>query len=82
MNVPVEIKEQINQQEDIARDAQGVRWVRCEYCGKIAPADEFVIYGGIGTINLGICRHCMYNNPKVKEDIDRELRDKTEKTNR
>lgn len=77
MNIPNEIMKQIKQQEEVVRDEQGRRWVKCEYCDKIAPADEFVVYGGIGTINLGICRHCIHNNPKVKEDIDRELSEKT-----
>ena len=73
------IEPQMHQQEEVVRDKQGRRWVKCEYCNKIAPADEFVVYGGIGTINLGICRHCMHNNPKVKEDIDRELFEKVKK---
>lgn len=59
------------QQETQVRDAEGNRWVKCEYCEKIAKTDEFVFYGGLGHINLGICRDCSYNNPAVKEDSER-----------
>lgn len=59
------------QQETQVRDSVGNRWVKCEYCEKIAKTDEFVFYGGLGRVNLGICRDCSYNNPAVKEDSER-----------
>lgn len=68
------IMQQIEKQDVPARDEQGVRWVRCEYCGKIAPESDYVIYGGIGHVNLGTCRDCMRNNPRVKEDIEESFR--------
>lgn len=68
------IMQQIEKQDVQARDAQGVRWVKCEYCGKIAPEADFVIYGGRNRINLGTCRQCMRDNPKAKADIEESFR--------
>lgn len=48
----------IDQQETQVRDSRGVRYVKCEICGKVADSNEFVEYGGIGRINKGICRDC------------------------
>ena len=28
------------------KDENGVRWIKCEFCGKIAPVKEFSLYGG------------------------------------
>ena len=39
-------------------DPEGNRWVRCEYCGNLFTAVNFVEYGGIGHANLGKCREC------------------------
>lgn len=69
--IPEIIANQIEQQEIQARDEQGRRWVKCEYCGKIALESEFVDYGGRNRVNLGTCRYCMHHNPKVKADIDK-----------
>ena len=71
MNIPEIVLNKIEQQEVQARDELGRRWVKCEYCGKIATESEFVDYGGRNRVNLGICRYCMYNNPRVKEDINK-----------
>ena len=72
--IPNEVMQQIEKQDVQARDAQGVRWVRCEYCGKIATEADFVIYGGRNRMNLGTCRQCMRDNPKAKEDIEESFR--------
>ncbi|MBR7046250.1 MAG: topoisomerase DNA-binding C4 zinc finger domain-containing protein [Lachnospiraceae bacterium] len=48
----------LGQQETVATDALGRRWIRCELCGKAATDDAFFTYGGRGRINLGICREC------------------------
>lgn len=56
------------QQQDVPiRDADGNRWVKCEFCGKIAKESEFSSYGGIGRVNLGTCKECEKNNLAVKE---------------
>lgn len=49
----------IDQQDKIAEDEFGRRWVKCEVCGKVAPERDFSIYGGQGRLNLGICTECM-----------------------
>ncbi len=46
------------QQERQVRDSEGNRWIKCEFCGKIAKESEFVTYGGPGRINLGTCKEC------------------------
>ena len=48
----------LDQQETVATDAEGRRWVRCEICGRAATDDAFSTYGGRGRANLGICRDC------------------------
>lgn len=55
------------QQETQVRDAEGNRWIKCEFCGKIAKEGEFSTYGGLNHINLGTCNDCDKNNPAVKE---------------
>jgi len=45
-------------QEHPFRDPLGNRWVRCEYCGKVATDDEFGSYGGMHHANLGMCKAC------------------------
>lgn len=55
------------QQETQVRDGSGNRWIKCEYCGKIAQENEFTSYGGVGRVNLGTCKDCSVNNPAVKE---------------
>lgn len=65
--VKEEIKSIIDQQELQARDSAGVRWCRCEKCKVVAPVDEFIMYGGIGRINLGLCRKCEEKNRRMKK---------------
>lgn len=61
------------QQETQVRDADGNRWIKCEFCGKIAKESEFTSYGGAGHINLGTCKECSDNNPAVKEKAAQEM---------
>lgn len=58
------------QQETQVRDAEGNRWIKCEFCGKIAKDNEFNSYGGAGHINLGTCKECSANNPDVKLKLE------------
>lgn len=57
------------QQETQITDENGTRWIKCEFCGKIAPAKEFSSYGGINHINLGTCVECSRNNPDAAVQI-------------
>lgn len=61
------------QQETQVRDAEDNRWIKCEFCGKIAKESEFISYGGAGHINLGTCKECSVNNPDVKEKAVQEI---------
>ncbi len=61
------------QQETQVRDADGNRWIKCEFCGKIAKESEFTSYGGTDHINLGTCKDCSDNNPEVKEKAAQEI---------
>lgn len=54
----VDVIEQLEQQEFQARDQLGRRWVRCERCGEAKLVDEFMMYGGAGRVNLGVCNDC------------------------
>ena len=58
--------ERMNQQEEQVRDSLGRRWVKCEFCGKIALESKFSSYGGMNHNNLGICSECQKNNPEAK----------------
>lgn len=48
----------IDQQERPVLDAQGERWIRCEFCGQVKEVAEFVSFGGRGRVNLGRCQEC------------------------
>jgi len=54
----IDVLEQLDQQEFQARDQLGRRWVRCERCGEAKPVEEFMMYGGLGRVNLGVCYDC------------------------
>jgi len=58
------------QQETQVKDAEGNRWIKCEFCGKIAKDNEFISYGGVGHVNLGTCKECSANNPNVKLKLE------------
>lgn len=62
------LEERLNQQETQVRDTYGNRWIKCEFCGKVAKDTEFSSYGGaIGVhLNLGTCRECVAHNPKAQ----------------
>ncbi|MCR4716726.1 MAG: topoisomerase DNA-binding C4 zinc finger domain-containing protein, partial [Lachnospiraceae bacterium] len=64
----------LDQQETQVRDADGNRWIKCEFCGKIAKDSEFSTYGGaIGVhLNLGTCKECSANNPAAKPRLQQE----------
>lgn len=62
-----------SQQETQVRDADGNRWIKCEFCGKIAKEDEFTSYGGAGHINLGTCKACSAGNPAVKQKTEEKV---------
>lgn len=64
----------LEQQETQVRDADGNRWIKCEFCGKIAMESEFSSYGGaIGVhLNLGTCKECSANNPAAKPRLQQE----------
>lgn len=66
-----DLASELNQQETHVRDADGKRWIKCEFCGKIAKESEFLSYGGaIGVrLNLGKCRECAANNPVAKSSF-------------
>ena len=63
-----------SQQEKQVRDSEGNRWIKCEFCGKIAMEDGFSSYGGIGHINLGTCKECLANNPAVKQRNEEKIK--------
>lgn len=62
-----------SQQETQIRDADGNRWIKCEFCGKIAMEGEFSIYGGKGHINLGTCKDCSANNPAAFQKAEKKI---------
>lgn len=53
-----EISRRLDQQESRVEDSLGNRWIRCERCGKESTTDDFMMYGGDGRINLGLCYDC------------------------
>lgn len=54
----------LGQNEQLAIDMYGKRWVKCKFCGKIATDGAFSTYGGVFGINVGICRECAQNHPE------------------
>lgn len=59
-----EFKKNLNsnfsQQQTPIRDADGNRWIKCEFCGLIAKESEFSLYGGMNRVNLGTCKSCSF----------------------
>lgn len=66
------LEDNFSKQDEQIRDADGNRWIKCEFCGKIAKESEFSSYGGKGRVNLGTCYDCSRNNPAVHERINRK----------
>jgi hypothetical protein len=65
------MEEGFQQQESPILDCDGIRWAKCEFCGKIAKAQEyFQSFGGPGHVNLGTCKECSSNNPAVLQKIE------------
>lgn len=62
-----------SQQETPVRDADGRRWIKCEFCGKIAMEGEFSSYGGKNRINLGTCKDCLANNPAASQKAEEKI---------
>lgn len=62
-----------SQQETPVRDAEGNRWIKCEFCGKIAPEGEFSSYGGKGRVNLGTCKDCSANDPAASQKVEEKI---------
>ena len=67
------MESKLSQQETLVKDADDNRWIKCEFCGKIAMEGEFSIYGGKGHINLGTCRDCFVNNPAVTQKTEEKI---------
>ena len=61
--------EGFEQQETPIKDPDGNRWIKCEFCGKIAMDREFSSYGGKDHVNLGTCIECSRNNPDAIAQI-------------
>lgn len=57
---------ELKQQERPVYDSEGVRWVKCRYCGQVVSENECWTYGGIGTVNLGECKSCGVKLPEKK----------------
>ncbi len=53
-----EIIDKINQTKNVVLDSTGVKWIKCEICGKVDEASEFVMYGGANRRTLGLCADC------------------------
>lgn len=73
------VMEHIDQQEKRVIDNNGIRWIKCEFCGRVAPDSDFSIYGGPKHINLGTCKACKENNPKAKSMSETKSRIREEK---
>lgn len=68
------------QQYTQVRDAEGNRWIKCEYCGLIAKENEFTSYGGKNHINLGTCKSCSLKSfsERVSKAVTPEVKTKPE----
>lgn len=52
---------------EIIVDGCGKRWLLCTSCGRICREDEMAFYGGINTVNKGICKKCMEKENECKD---------------
>ncbi len=67
--------ELLNDQTKAARGSDGLRYVRCEICGLVSTTNEFVSYGGLNHINLGICRSCMTKRDEEMRPLRERYKD-------
>lgn len=75
------IKSQLSQQGHPVIDMHNNRWIKCEFCGKIAMEKEFNSYGGKDHINLGTCKQCSDGNPSVNKKSEEIIMQINEKQN-
>lgn len=68
-----DLEDNFSQQKEQIKDADGNRWIKSEFCGKIAIESEFGSYGGEGRVNLGTCNDCFRNNPAVHEKAVQQI---------
>lgn len=68
------------QQETQVRDVAGIRWIMCEFCGKIAMTKEFVSYGGLNHVNLGTCRSCASKKASERTSVITQQKSKSNLT--
>lgn len=61
-----EIVNKMNQMTEPVCDSLGIRWIKCEKCGKIDEASRFLDYGGVNRATRGECRDCCC---KIKNKI-------------
>lgn len=61
--------ENFSQQTVQVKDAEGNRWIKCEFCGLIAKENEFVSYGGMNHVNLGTCKKCSAEGKGIVKNI-------------
>ncbi len=76
------IEERLKQQKTQVIDSYGIRWIRCEFCGKIARESEFPFYGGaMGVhLNLGTCKECLEHNSVAKPSYEVRVSEKPVKS--
>ena len=53
-----EIIDRMNQTKEIVLDSTGVKWIKCEICGKVDESTAFIMYGGKNRATLGTCVEC------------------------
>ncbi len=58
-----------SQQQTQVRDAEGNRWIKCEFCGQIAKESKFISYGGPNHVNLGICKACSLKQASERDSM-------------
>lgn len=73
INFKQNMESNFSQQDTQVRDAEGNRWIKCEFCGRIARDNEFTSYGGSGHVNLGTCKECSRSNPAVRQKTEEKI---------
>lgn len=44
--------------EVMLKDSFGHRWFQCNSCGGIVRDSDMAYYGGVNSVNKGLCREC------------------------